>query len=199
MNKNLILVLVALLSVFMYTVSEARWYDPESGRFLSEDPIGFEGGDVNLYRYVGNNPVNWIDPFGLIALSPDEIATLVAANNKSGLSNELIMCIIWTESGFDPDVSHGSQTETGLMGMTKNAAKDAGYTLADMKDNSKNVAAGSAYLKIRINRAKGDQEKGIRGFGTGATYQINKILECEKCLQKNPCNDKQSCLNNIHK
>ena len=41
-----------------------RWYDPETGRFISEDPIGFAGGDVNLYGYVGNNPYGYIDPFG---------------------------------------------------------------------------------------------------------------------------------------
>jgi RHS repeat-associated protein len=35
-------------------------------RFMSEDPIGFSGGDVNLYAYVGNRPVNWVDPLGLI-------------------------------------------------------------------------------------------------------------------------------------
>ncbi len=44
----------------------ARHYDPNTGRFLSEDPIGFAGGDANLYRYVGNNPVNYVDPSGLI-------------------------------------------------------------------------------------------------------------------------------------
>jgi RHS repeat-associated protein len=43
----------------------ARYYDPESGRFISEDPIGFEGGDVNLYVYSGNNPVMMVDPWGL--------------------------------------------------------------------------------------------------------------------------------------
>ena len=42
----------------------ARYYDPESGRFISKDPIGFAGGDLNLYAYVGNNPVNAIDPEG---------------------------------------------------------------------------------------------------------------------------------------
>jgi RHS repeat-associated protein len=43
----------------------ARYYDPKVGRFLGEDPIGFEGGDINLYAYVGNNPVNRVDPMGL--------------------------------------------------------------------------------------------------------------------------------------
>jgi len=43
----------------------ARYYDPEVGRFVSEDPIGFEGGDVNLYAYVGGNPILLFDPSGL--------------------------------------------------------------------------------------------------------------------------------------
>ncbi len=42
----------------------ARYYDPTVGRFLSEDPIGFEG-DNDFYRYVRDNPVNLSDPFGL--------------------------------------------------------------------------------------------------------------------------------------
>ena len=43
----------------------ARWYDPEVGRFASEDPLGFAAGDVNLYRYAGNSPVMHVDPSGL--------------------------------------------------------------------------------------------------------------------------------------
>lgn len=42
----------------------ARYYDPEVGRFISEDPLGFDGGDVNLYVYGGNNPVLYSDPSG---------------------------------------------------------------------------------------------------------------------------------------
>src|SRR5262249_7491683 len=44
----------------------ARIYDPASGRFQSPDPIGFSGGDTNLYRYVRNNPLNLVDPSGLL-------------------------------------------------------------------------------------------------------------------------------------
>ena len=42
----------------------ARYYDPAPGRFLNEDPVGFDAGP-NFYRYVSNNPVNEVDPSGL--------------------------------------------------------------------------------------------------------------------------------------
>ena len=41
-----------------------RWYDAHVGRWLSEDPIGFAGGDGNLYRYVGNGTLRSSDPSG---------------------------------------------------------------------------------------------------------------------------------------
>ena len=42
----------------------ARYYDSELGRFINQDPIGLRGG-MNLYAYVGNNPLNFVDPSGL--------------------------------------------------------------------------------------------------------------------------------------
>jgi RHS repeat-associated protein len=66
----------SLTSPFQYTGREsdsetglyyyrARYYDPIPGRFLSEDPLGFDGEDANFYAYVGNNPSAWTDPDGL--------------------------------------------------------------------------------------------------------------------------------------
>jgi len=55
----------------------ARYYDPEVGRFISEDPLGFDGGDVNLYVYVGNNPVLLIDPLGLYCNNPNACPRLM--------------------------------------------------------------------------------------------------------------------------
>ncbi len=46
----------------------ARYYSPTSQRFISQDPIGFGGGDSNLYGYVGNQPTEYVDPSGLDAI-----------------------------------------------------------------------------------------------------------------------------------
>ena len=58
----------------------ARDYDPETGRWTAKDPIYFAGGDTNLYGYVQNNPVNYIDPLGLINPVKAVVALANAAN-----------------------------------------------------------------------------------------------------------------------
>jgi len=60
-----------------------RYYNPQTGRYITPDPIGLEGG-INLWPYTANNPVNWIDPSGL--LNPTKaIAALANAANAGRL------------------------------------------------------------------------------------------------------------------
>ncbi len=51
-----------LVDLYYY---RARWYDPQLGKFLSEDPLGVVHPDSNKYRYIKNDPVNKTDPSGL--------------------------------------------------------------------------------------------------------------------------------------
>ncbi len=53
-------------SIYEY---RARYYDPNIGRFISEDPIGFAGGQADLYAYVYDSPTNMIDPIGLAGIA----------------------------------------------------------------------------------------------------------------------------------
>ena len=62
------------LSVLYY---RARWYNPNHGRFMSMDPIGFLGSDINLYNYVKNNPVGNLDPNGTFPLGAGAAAAAV--------------------------------------------------------------------------------------------------------------------------
>ena len=69
----------ANLNAFQYTGREnegnglyfyrARYYSPLLGRFVNEDPLGFEGSGPNFYAYVFDNPTNLTDPFGLSTMT----------------------------------------------------------------------------------------------------------------------------------
>jgi len=62
----------------------ARDYDAFTGRWTSKDPISFAGGDLNLYGYVLNDPVNWVDLTGYAKGGKQNIST-AGLNKKSGV------------------------------------------------------------------------------------------------------------------
>ena len=47
-----------------YYFYRARYYEPDIGRFTQRDPIGYDG-EMNMYTYVNNNPLQYTDPYGL--------------------------------------------------------------------------------------------------------------------------------------
>jgi RHS repeat-associated protein len=80
-----------------------RYYNSNTGRWPSRDPIGERGG-INLYGYVGNNPINGIDPLGLDAIY------LLDSNNKAAVGQGHAGVLIgddsngWTYYNFAPAV-----------------------------------------------------------------------------------------------
>ena len=61
MDRRTIIAIVASLGIYY---ARQRFYDPQLGRFLNQDPIGFRGG-LNTYSYCENSPTNRVDPNGL--------------------------------------------------------------------------------------------------------------------------------------
>lgn len=129
---------------------------------------------------------------------------MVRENNKSGLSDELIVCLAYKESTFNPAVKNKGSSATGLMQITKAAVIDvntnfgshgANFTHADMTDPVKNIQCGSWYLKLRVKWAKGDVAKGLAGYGTGSAYAAS-LLKCETCRKQKP--DSIDCLKATH-
>ncbi len=109
----------------------ARYYDPQTGRFLSRDPLGFIDGP-NTYAYARNNPVNFVDPDGDAIVVTIAGATTIAA----GVFNAIL-------SGYEAAKNDGTASEIAyqaLRGFTQGATG----TLATIVIGLKNPFAAAA-------------------------------------------------------
>lgn len=103
-----------------------RYYDPETGTFLSRDPLGSEG-DINKYGYVNSNPVNFIDPLGLMSVSlVDEFLEIFEFKLEVGATAEIKLNLgpVGTIGGDINIISFGGQSE--LLSNIQNVASTGG-------------------------------------------------------------------------
>jgi len=116
----------------------ARWYNPETGRWLSKDPIGISGGlnpgGLNQYVFCGNNPINAVDPSGLADVS------LVPSTD--GRYNESVNYIESGGSGFVTVNTHGGSNGDGNSIMMDNG--NGGWTTGSGADVAAAIQNGSS-------------------------------------------------------
>lgn len=81
-----------------------RYYDPDTGRYITRDPIGFSGGP-NLYAYVGHNPINMADPSGEIlpCLAVNYLRCMATCMLISSASDYFMNCgnVNWGDNAKD--------------------------------------------------------------------------------------------------
>ena len=106
----------------------ARYYDKDTGRFISEDPLGFAAG-INFYAYVSNNPVNANDPSGMRA---DVFATPLP-NGQQGFSYTAVgptgASYPTMEANYD-SVLRGTFNTTVGLGLDYHTVQAGDYTLS---------------------------------------------------------------------
>ena len=137
----------------------ARYYDPQIGRFISEDPIGFAAGDVNFYQYTSNNPVNNNDPSGKC---PQCIAYLVETAPSWGPAVVNAARAAWTAT--TALVRTNPHVVAGTIGGTSGAA---GYVATTPSPTVQGTAAAGT-----IGAVQGVLTVALPGSGTlwqGAT------------------------------
>lgn len=113
---------------------KARWYSPYMGRFLSPDPTGVADG-MHLYAYVGNDPINYEDTFGLNKqCAAGKYGKFFSNNyepaldmaNKYGMDVDLPLGVAAHESGWN--TSSMSLTQHNPFGATPNGFATKGIT-----------------------------------------------------------------------
>jgi hypothetical protein len=144
-------------------------------------------------------------------LTLEEVRKLVKENNKSKQPDELIICQMYKESDFYPCAKSTKSTASGLMGLTVTAVMDIiGQNKGETKEQwrvrarevhkglskEENIQYATKYLQIRIERAGGDLETGMNGYGTGAGYSTD-IRACTDCMKKGGVS--ATCLEKIQK
>jgi RHS repeat-associated protein len=107
---------------------DARWYDSASGRFTTQDPLGFAAGDENLYRYCHNSPTNYKDPSGMQAgagsISDEQVSYAIkqccvtCGFFNPGLGLQILFGYVW-------NFCNRSQTEQAMIDKMYDIQRDA--------------------------------------------------------------------------
>jgi RHS repeat-associated protein len=145
----------------------SRYYSPGLQRFISEDRIGFRGGDFNLYAYVRNSPLNFRDPNGKqtaqAGVNVGATAGPVAVTATAGIAIDASGNVgLYYEYGWGGGA--GAEVSGGVVGHVSNA-----YDIFDLEGPFYNGSVGAGEgVDLSIDGFTGDSSHG-RVIGGGAT------------------------------
>ncbi len=166
-----------------------RYYNPETKRFLSEDPLGLMA-DINSYAYVGNNPTGFTDPFG-VCRDPGGKGVRVCVQTFIPTKTTSFGLFKGDDRSFDPAGGNYRTTHfisVDLQGRTSEANHDTGIT-EDLFGRKRKAAGSSLKEAVEVSggraviRVAGDESNPfVPGFvpgSPGITYEF-KILVSDK-------------------
>ena len=156
----------------------ARDYDAETGRWTAKDPIRFDGGDGNLYSYVGGNPVSYVDPDGQLAFMPVAIFVGQAAwgayqGYKAGVGFNRLQC---SNRRPGPSMNEGEGPTPGQSNLWMTQSVRNGFSTYGV--GGANVVGAAAALAGTRNPS--GIVAGSLGFVVGATYGDSQPCDCSK-------------------
>lgn len=130
------------------TYMRARWYDPNIGRFVSEDPAGLQGG-INPYVFANNDPINGADPSGLCALAEEDSAPQCLDGVQ-----------IWGHRGGWLDLAAGGPGKNGLPNGEQQESKltESGGGDGGTNSKPKSTAAPSVSHCVNCPGIAGDSQ-----------------------------------------
>jgi RHS repeat-associated protein len=132
-----------------------RTYSAAFGRFIEKDPIGFRAGDLNLYRYVSNNAVNLVDPWGL-EVTCAQIGDTYYISEKDGEKYE-VNRRLWRAGALINLISKRFQPIPDGVDIFIVKWGQAYYTIKQEIFRCKDTCSGEAWIEKRRDRVAGSE------------------------------------------
>jgi RHS repeat-associated protein len=169
-----------------------RYYDPETGRFISQDPIGLLGG-INHYQYAPNH-INWVDPLGLVCKEAfKNIKGVTYSGRIHRMEKPEQTVTTWTAGSWNVNTSHrysgpgqgavygGAKKKTAIVEV-QYYDEDSGYTTGERSYKYKDVSIENVLdlTDPNVRSEIGVSLDDITSTGPGAydnTHQIGKYAE----------------------
>jgi|GEM_PF-1838684 len=166
--------------------NRARYYNPSIGRWLIEDPIAFSANDFNLYRYVGNDPTNALDPSGLAQARPASWTITVSSVNLKSLVDKVVSYSFNTQITAPPAPTKLSRV--WILSLGKKGGLLSNGTFRSLPDDYTGDFAGPNSIPVDVSAYSNNGDwayfsrtvEKTYGFGTLLRLRTNEVVDPKK-------------------